>query len=56
MECYKSYLGEDWDPFLDKDTEGKLVKRMGEVVDGQYQKYSVECGEYIREHFFGNRS
>ena len=26
---------------------------MGEVVDGQYQKYSVETGAYIREHFFG---
>jgi pyruvate dehydrogenase E1 component len=26
---------------------------MGEVVDGQYQKYTVEGGAYIREHFFG---
>jgi pyruvate dehydrogenase E1 component len=26
---------------------------MGEVVDGQYQKYSVESGSYIRDHFFG---
>ncbi len=43
----------DWDPLLDKDTEGKLVKRMSEVVDGQYQKYSVETGQYFREHFFG---
>jgi pyruvate dehydrogenase complex dehydrogenase (E1) component len=23
---------------------------MGEVVDGQYQKYVVEGGAYIREH------
>src|SRR5262249_28059645 len=30
-----------------------LVKRMGEVVDGQYQKYTVSPGSYIREHFFG---
>ena len=30
-----------------------LVKRMGEIVDGQYQKYAVEAGAYIREHFFG---
>jgi len=36
-----------------KDKDGKLVKRMGEVVDGQYQKYSVETGQYVREHFFG---
>ncbi len=49
----KVVWGSDWDPLLEKDTEGKLVKRMGEVVDGQYQKYSVESGAYIREHFFG---
>jgi pyruvate dehydrogenase E1 component len=49
----KVVWGSDWDPLLDKDSEGKLVKRMGEVVDGQYQKYSVESGKYVREHFFG---
>src|SRR5882724_6706614 len=26
---------------------------MGEVVDGEYQKYTVESGDYIRRHFFG---
>ena len=26
---------------------------MGEVVDGEYQKYIVMPGDYIREHFFG---
>ena len=35
------------------DNDGLLVERMGEVVDGQYQKYAVEDGAYIREHFFG---
>ena len=30
-----------------------LVHRMGEVVDGEFQKYSVESGAYTREHFFG---
>jgi pyruvate dehydrogenase E1 component len=49
----KVIWGTDWDPLLDKDYEGKLVKRMSEVVDGEYQKYSVESGEYIRNHFFG---
>ena len=49
----KVIWGTDWDPLLDKDNEGKLVKRMSEVVDGEYQKYSVESGEYIRNHFFG---
>jgi pyruvate dehydrogenase E1 component len=49
----KVIWGEDWDPLLDKDEEGLLVKRMNEVVDGQYQKYVVMPGGYIREHFFG---
>jgi len=49
----KVIWGDDWDPLLEKDKDGKLVKRMGEVVDGQYQKYSVETGQYVREHFFG---
>ncbi|MBN1512331.1 MAG: pyruvate dehydrogenase (acetyl-transferring), homodimeric type [Phycisphaerae bacterium] len=49
----KVIWGEEWDPLLEKDSSGLLVKRMGEVVDGQYQKYSVASGAYIREHFFG---
>jgi pyruvate dehydrogenase E1 component len=49
----KVIWGAEWDPLLDKDENGKLVKRMGEVVDGQYQKYTVSSGEYIRQHFFG---
>ncbi|MBZ0199515.1 MAG: pyruvate dehydrogenase (acetyl-transferring), homodimeric type [Ignavibacteriaceae bacterium] len=49
----KVVWGSDWDPLLDADVNGKLVKRMNEVVDGQYQKYSVESGEYVRDHFFG---
>jgi pyruvate dehydrogenase E1 component len=33
--------------------DGLLVKRMGEVVDGEYQKYAVESGDYVRKHFWG---
>jgi len=51
--CLKVIWGNAWDPLLDKDDNGQLVRRMGEVVDGQYQKYVVEDGSYIREHFFG---
>jgi pyruvate dehydrogenase E1 component len=50
----KVIWGSDWDPILEKDKEGKLVKRLGEIVDGQFQKYSVESGTYIREHLFGD--
>jgi pyruvate dehydrogenase E1 component len=49
----KVIWGSDWDPLLEKDESGLLVRRMSEVVDGQYQKYVVSSGEYIREHFFG---
>jgi pyruvate dehydrogenase E1 component len=49
----KVLWGSDWDPLLAADREGLLVKRMGEIVDGQYQKYAVESGAYFREHFFG---
>jgi len=49
----KVIWGDEWDPLLAKDEKGLLVKRMNEVVDGQYQKYVVMPGGYIREHFFG---
>ena len=49
----KVIWGTDWDPLLAKDTEGELMRRMAEVVDGQYQKYTVESGAYTRDHFFG---
>jgi pyruvate dehydrogenase E1 component len=49
----KVIWGSDWDPLLEKDRDGLLVRRMGEVVDGEYQKYGVEGGAYIRKHFFG---
>jgi len=49
----KVIWGDDWDPLLARDESGLLVQRMGEVVDGEYQKYVVSPGSYIREHFFG---
>ena len=49
----KVLWGREWDSLLAKDREGLLVKRMGEIVDGQYQKYAVESGAYVREHFWG---
>ncbi len=49
----KVIWGSDWDPLLNKDDDNLLIRRMGEAVDGEYQKYSVESGDYIRKHFFG---
>jgi pyruvate dehydrogenase E1 component len=49
----KVLWGSDWDPLFAADKDGLLAARMGEIVDGQYQKYAVEGGAYFREHFFG---
>ena len=49
----KVIWGDDWDPLLEQDVDGSLAQRMNEVVDGQYQKYSVSDGSYIRHDFFG---
>lgn len=49
----KVIWGSEWDPLIKADKTGLLLKRMEEVVDGDYQKYSVEPGSYIRKHFFG---
>jgi pyruvate dehydrogenase E1 component len=49
----KCIWGSDWDPLFERDTDGLLVRRLGEIVDGQYQKYTVESGAYMREHLFG---
>jgi pyruvate dehydrogenase E1 component len=52
--CLKVIWGSDWDAVLEADHDGRLRQRMEEVVDGQFQKYAVESGEYIREDFFGD--
>ncbi len=49
----KVIWGSEWDPLLAADHTGRLVQRMEEAVDGDYQKYSVEPGSYTRKHFFG---
>ena len=49
----KVLWGREWDPLLAADRDGLLATRMGEIVDGQYQKYAVESGAYVREHFWG---
>src|SRR5256886_4308467 len=50
----KVLWGSEWDPILERDSEGLLVKRMGELVDGEYQKLVVSSGAYVRQHFFGH--
>jgi pyruvate dehydrogenase E1 component len=50
----KILWGSEWDPIIERDTEGLLVKRMGEMVDGEYQKLVVSSGAYNRQLFFGS--
>src|ERR671915_1570893 len=49
----KVVWGREWDDLLAKDVDGVLVNKMNTTVDGQFQKFAVEAGSYIREHFFG---
>jgi pyruvate dehydrogenase E1 component len=49
----KVIWGGDWDELLRRDSTGLLEKRMGEVVDGEYQTYISRDGAYIRKNFFG---
>ena len=50
----KVIWGSDWDSLISNDRDGILVKRMGEITDGQYQKYFVESGAYFRHNLFGS--
>jgi pyruvate dehydrogenase E1 component len=49
----KCIWGSDWDNLFRNDRDGLLVKRLGEVTDGQYQKFFVESGAYFRQTLFG---
>lgn len=49
----KVVWGREWDQLLARDVDGVLVNRMNNTPDGQFQTYSTETGDYIREHFFG---
>jgi pyruvate dehydrogenase E1 component len=49
----KVIWGSKWDELLVRDVDGVLLNKMNTTVDGEFQKYVVESGAYIREHFFG---
>jgi pyruvate dehydrogenase E1 component len=49
----KVVWGGQWDRLFAKDKTGLLLKRMEEVVDGEYQTYKSRDGAYVRRHFFG---
>ena len=49
----KVIWGSKWDELLAQDKDGVLLNKMNTTVDGEFQRYAVESGAYIREHFFG---
>ena len=50
----KVVWGREWDELLARDSDGALVNKMNTTRDGEFQKYVVESGAYIRERFFGD--
>ena len=49
----KVLWGSSWDPLIAADTDGRLLRRMEECVDGEFQDFKSKNGAYVREHFFG---
>ncbi len=49
----KVIWGREWDDLLARDVDGVLVEKMNTTLDGEFQKYTVAGGGYIRDHFFG---
>jgi pyruvate dehydrogenase E1 component len=49
----KVIWGSKWDELLAQDKDGALLNKMNNTVDGEFQRYSVESGDFIRDNFFG---
>ena len=49
----KVLWGSNWDLLIYSNAQSALMNRFDQVVDGEFQKYSVESGAYVRKHFFG---
>ncbi|MFV0317549.1 MAG: pyruvate dehydrogenase (acetyl-transferring), homodimeric type, partial [Microthrixaceae bacterium] len=49
----KVIWGGRWDELLMRDTDSVLLNQMNTTIDGEFQRYAIEDGNYIRENFFG---
>ena len=49
----KVIWGHSWERLFERDKSGLLVKRLNEMVDGEYQACRSKGGAYLREHLFG---
>jgi pyruvate dehydrogenase E1 component len=50
----KLIWGSEWDPILERDTEGLLLKKLGAMVDGEFQTIHARGPAYLREKIFGD--
>ena len=50
----KVLWGSNWDPLFARDKDGVLLRRLGELVDGQYQALGAQDGSYNLLHFFNS--
>ena len=49
----KVLWGSDWDALFASDRTGALLRAFAHTVDGQFQTFSANDGQYNRERFFG---
>ncbi|MFV0436481.1 MAG: pyruvate dehydrogenase (acetyl-transferring), homodimeric type [Desulfopila sp.] len=50
----KLLWGSEWDRILSRDTEGLLLKKFGDMVDGDFQTIRARGPEYLRQLVFGD--
>ena len=50
----KLIWGTEWDVILQRDKEGLLIKKIGSMVDGDFQTIRARGPEYLREKVFGD--
>ena len=48
----KLIWGTHWDALFARDKKGILMKRLGEIVDGEYQTMKAKNGAYVRQVVF----
>ena len=48
----KLVWGTHWDALFARDKKGILMKRLGEIVDGEYQTMKAKNGAYVRKTVF----
>ncbi|MBM9603564.1 pyruvate dehydrogenase (acetyl-transferring), homodimeric type [Desulfopila inferna] len=50
----KLIWGSEWDKILERDKEGLLLKKLGSMVDGEYQTIRAKGPEYLRQKVFSD--